>query len=439
MLVFLLPMMAGTILQSLSMTLNSIFVGRLIGVHGLAAISAFFPVFFFLISFVIGLSSGSSVLVGQAHGAQDERRVRRIAGTALSLCVVLGILVGLLGSLLAEPLLRATGTPPDILPATIQYARIAFVGIPLLFFYLMYTTLMRGVGDTTTPLYFLIASTLLGMAFTPALILGWGGLPRLGVDSAIVSNLLATLLTQIGLFFYLRARNHPLRLCMEMVRDFVPDGRLVASILHIGIPAGIQVMLLSLAEIAVLAFVNGFGSGATAAYGAVNQVVNYIQFPAITLSITASIFCAQAIGARRFDRVGEIARAAVLLNYAIVGSLIVLGYALDKQLLSLFLGNSPTVGIARGLLDITLWSYVIFGNSSVLSGVMRASRTVVWPTAISVFSIWAVEVPIAYVLSRRIGLDGVWIGYPVAYCTMLALQTTFYFRIWKRRELRALA
>jgi Na+-driven multidrug efflux pump len=217
------------------------------------------------------------------------------------------------------------------------------------------------------------------------------------------------------------------------------DWTVVRLIVKIGVPAGLQVVMVSLAEVAVLSFVNHYGSNAVAAYGAVNQVVNYIQFPAISLSIAASIFGAQAIGARSFHRIGEIVRAAVILNYIIVGTLIVLGYALDKPLLSLFLGDSPTVGIARGLLDITLWSYVIFGNAAVLSGVMRASGTVLWPTMISVFTIWAVEVPIAWVLSSRIGLNGVWVGYPAAYCVMLALQSAYYFRVWKRRELRALA
>ena len=165
--------------------------------QGLAAISAFFPIFFFLISFVIGLSSGSTVLVGQAHGAHNEERVRKVAGNALSLCIVLGLVVGVIGALLAGPLLAAIGTPPNILEAASSYARVTFYGLPLFFLYLMYTTLLRGVGDSTTPLYFLVASTLLGMALTPAFILGWGGLPRIGINAAIVSTLIATGVTQL--------------------------------------------------------------------------------------------------------------------------------------------------------------------------------------------------------------------------------------------------
>lgn len=434
-LLFLIPLMLSNVLQSISMTLNTIFIGRLISVQGLAAVSAFFPVFFLLISFIIGLSSGSTVLIGQAHGARDEARVRLVAGNALSLSLILGVILGIVGFFTCESLLRVTGTPANVLDMSIGYARIAFLSMPVLFFYLVYTTILRGVGDSRTPLYFLVVSTVLGMIFTPAFILGWAGLPKIGVNAAIVSGTLATIVSQVALFFYLRARHHALALTDELLRDFKLDWNLVRTIVRIGVPAGIQVVMVSLAEVAVISFVNRFGSNATAAYGAVNQVVNYIQFPAISIGIAASIFGAQAIGARKYEQLGAIVRSAVMLNYVIAGALIVLAYALETPLLSLFLRQSPTLAIARRLLEITLWSYVIFGNTAVLSGVMRASGTVLWPTLLSITSIWAVEVPVAYVLSHRIGLDGVWIGYPVAYCVSLALQSSFYFFVWKRRDI----
>ncbi len=156
--------------------------------------------------------------------------------------------------------------------------------------------------------------------------------------------------------------------------------------------------MVSLSEIAVISFVNHFGSRATAAYGAVNQIVSYVQFPAISIGIASSIFGAQAIGGRRLDRLGPIARSAVGLNYAIGGVLIAICYAFSWPLLGLFLTDQPTLSIARQLLMITLWSYLIFGNNAVLSGIMRSSGAVLWPTLLAVVSIWGVEVPAAYLL-----------------------------------------
>jgi Na+-driven multidrug efflux pump len=191
--------------------------------------------------------------------------------------------------------------------------------------------------------------------------------------------------------------------------------------------------MVSLAEIAVITFVNHFGSSATAAYGAVNQVVGYVQFPAISIGIAASIFGAQCIGARREDKLGSVIRSAVGLNYAIGAIIIGACYIFAWNILGWFITDRHTLEIAHQLLMITLWSYAIFGNSAVLSGLMRGSGSVIWPTAIGIFSIWVVEVPAAYLLMQRIGLDGVWLGYPIAYCTGLVLQFCFYEFFWKRQ------
>jgi len=197
-------------------------------------------------------------------------------------------------------------------------------------------------------------------------------------------------------------------------------------------------VMVSLSEIAVLSFVNRFGSTAVAAYGAVNQVASYVQFPAVSIGIAASIFGAQSIGARRTERIPTIVRSAVVLNYVIVGALIALCYAFSTDIISLFITSSSTVAIAHHLLAITLWSYAIFGNTRILSAIMISSGRVVWPTVLSVLSIWGVEVPVAYVLMGRIGLDGVWYGYPAAFVAGLAFQTTYYFLVWKRQPLKAL-
>ena len=201
----------------------------------------------------------------------------------------------------------------------------------------------------------------------------------------------------------------------------------------IGVPTGLQVMMVSLAEIAVISFVNRFGSSATAAYGAVNQVVNYVQFPAISIGISASIFGAQCIGARREDKLGSVIRSAVGLNYFIGAILIGLCYLFAWAILGWFITDLNTLHIAHQLLMITLWSYAIFGNWSVLSGIMRGSGDVIWPTAIGIFTIWGVEVPAAYLLMQHVGLKGVWLGYPIAYCVGLTLAFCYYEFVWKRK------
>lgn len=431
--VFLVPLMLSNILQAASSTFGSIWIGRLIGTDALGAISAVFPILFLLASFLIGIASGSSVLIGQAYGAKDEHRVKKIAGTVLGATLYLGIAIAIVGSLTSPYLMTLLHTPSSIVARADAYARVLFLTFPLFFPYLAYTTFLRGTGDSTTPFYALIVSTVLSIAITPLFILGWLGLPKLDVVSVAVSGLIAQAVAFAWLLLHLRRMNHPLQFDRETLSDMGIDWTILAAVVRIGVPTGLQMIMVSLAEIAVLSFVNRFGASATASYGAVNQVVSYVQFPAISIGIAASIFGAQCIGAKRNDKLGSVIRSAVGLNYVIGGLLIVLCYVFAWDLLGWFIVDPHTLTIAHGLLMITLWSYAIFGNSAVLSGIMRSSGDVVWPTTISVVSIWFVEVPVAFFLMHRLGLDGVWFGYPIAYCSGLVLQFCYYEFVWKRK------
>jgi putative MATE family efflux protein len=437
-LIFLIPLLLANTLQSASQTFNGIFLGHLIGVRALAAASSIFPLVFFLISFFIGISSGATVMIGQAYGARDEERLLRVAGTTLAFAVGVGIVVAIVGFVFAAPILQLIGTPPDIFASAVAYARVIFIALPLTFIYLGYTTFLRGVGDSQTPFVALIGTTILSIGLTPAFILGTFGLPKIGLIAAPVSGAIATTLSIVGLLIYLEWRDHPLAFG-KIRRALRIESPILLTLIRIGVPTGVQLVMVSLSEIAVISFVNRFGSSATAAYGAVNQVVSYVQFPAITIGIASSIYGAQAIGARRLDRLAKIVRAGVTLNYIIGGVLIVVVYALADPILGLFLTDPQTREVAYDLLQITLWSYLIFGNAAVLSGIMRSSGTVLWPTLISVASIWLVEVPVAYVLSHgSLGLRGVWYAYPVAFCCSLALQSAYYFFVWRRRPIKEL-
>jgi len=435
---FLVPLMISNVLQALSSTTSSIYLGRLIGVHSLAAVSAIFPVIFLLVSFIIGVASGSTVLIGQAYGARDHAKLKEVAGTTLTLTFVLAVAVGLIGGFFSEPMLRLLGTPADILATSTSYSQIVFFSMPILFVYIIYTTFLRGTGDTKTPLYSLILATILTLVITPFFILGWLGLPRLETNGAAVANIVSNTIALAALLVYLGLTKNPLAFDREMIGHLRIHWKLAWQIIRIGVPTGISVIMVSFSEIAVLSFVNRFGSNATAAYGAVNQIVSYVQFPAISIGIAVSIFGSQAIGGQALDRIGKIVRAGVVLNYVIEGVLILVCYALSWHIISLFIVDPKTVAIAQRLLHITLWSYVIFGNARVLSGMMLASGAVLWPTVISIFSIWGVEVPVAYVLMQRLGLDGVWYGYPAAFIVGLILQVTYYKLVWKRRPLKRL-
>lgn len=437
---FLIPLLLSNVLQSLGQLFGMVVVGRWLGINDLAAISAFFPLFFLLISFVIGIGSGSSILIGQAFGARNEDRLKAIVGTTLTFTFVLGAILAVVGSMFAMDIMRLVGTPENIINMSVHYARILFISMPILFLYFAYTTFMRGTGDSKTPFYFLIVSTGLNMALLPILIFGWLGLPKLGVYGAAYASVISTIVTFIALLVYLRKTKHPLQFDATVRKYLRMDWDLLKLLLRLGIPASINMILVSLSEIAVISFVNRFGSDATAAYGVVNQVASYVQMPAVSLGITVSIFAAQSIGANQFDRLQKVIRAGLVMNYVIGGILISFIYLFSKEILALFLTSQSTIDIAHSLIMITLWSYLIFGHAQIIGATMRASGTVLWPTIFAVISIWGVEVPVAYYLSYHtsLGIKGIWIGYPAAFIVSLLLQYGYYRLSWKKKRITRL-
>jgi len=437
---FLVPLLLSNVLQSVGQLFGMVVVGRWLGVNDLAAISAFFPLFFLLVSFVIGIGSGSSILIGQAFGAKNEDRLKAIVGTTLTFTFIIGVVLAIVGSIFAMDIMRLMGTPENIIEISVHYARILFISMPILFLYFAYTTFMRGTGDSKTPFYFLIVSTALNMILLPILIFGWLGAPKLDVYGAAYASVISTVITFIVMLVYLKKKNHPLQLDSTVRKYLRMDWGLLKLLLRLGIPASVNMILVSLSEIAVIAFVNRYGSDATAAYGVVNQVASYVQMPAVSLGITVSIFAAQSIGANQFDRLQKVVKAGIIMNYVIGGVLISLIYLFSRDILALFLTSQTTIEIAHSLVMITLWSYLIFGHAQIISATMRASGTVLWPTVIGVVSIWLVEVPVAYYLSYHtsLGIEGIWIGYPAAFIVSLILQYAYYKLSWQKKRITRL-
>ncbi len=436
---FLIPLMVSNILQSLSGTANAVYVGQMVGVEALAAISTFFPILFFLMSFIIGLSSGATVLIGQAWGARNVDKVKQIAGTTLTATITLGVVVAIIGGTFTPQIMQVLGAPANILGLSTDYARIVLIGMPGFFVFLVVTSVLRGVGDTVTPLMALIISLMVSLLVTPALIQGWFGLPKLGLLAAAYAFIAGFVSVLIFLFIYMRARKLPLAPDATLLRAMVPDFKLLGLILRLGVPAGLQMVISSISAIVVVGLVNSFGSDATAAYGAVNQVIGYVQFPAMSIGIAASIFGAQAIGAGQAGQLWGITKTALVLNLIITGTLILVAYLFSQHLVALFITDPAVIEVTETLLHIVLWSMLCFGWSVVFSGIMRSSGTVVAPMVISLACILLIELPGAVVLSRTsLGLHGIWIAYAASFTVMLVAQASWYRFVWRKKKIVAL-
>lgn len=434
-LLIFLPLLLSNILQAASGTLNGIFIGRMMGVDALAAISAFAPVFFLFLGMIIGLGAGATVLIGQAWGARDMIKLHGIAGTAVAMVMALSLMIAVFGGVFARHLMAFLGTPEAVLTESAHYARIMMMGMPVIFLLWLLNNMSRGVGDAVSPLWALAIATGIALLLTPMFIEGWFGLPQLGVISAAVSTIIASVLALCWLLWHWHRRHHPMAFTRSFLAQIRFNRHYCATILRIGLPTAMQMLTIAFAEIVLLGLVNGHGTDATAAYGTIVQTLGWVQFPAISIGITASILASQAVGAGQNGRVHKIVIAGLQLNLLVTGTCVLLAYLLSDRITSAFLTEQPVAELAAHLLHIILWTIVLFGMSSVFISTMRASGAIYAPTALTMSVILLVEIPAAYAFNHWIGIDGIWWAYSLTFCTMLCLQSGYYFFIFRKRRI----
>ncbi|QNK74064.1 MATE family efflux transporter [Variovorax sp. PAMC28562] len=420
-LALLTPLILTHMLQSAGGLLDGFWLGHLLGVRGIATAASFYPVFFLLLSLIIGLGAGSTILAGQAWGARDVAQVRRVGATAFLASLGMGLAVALAGAWSSPWLMQALGTPPDILPTAIGYARAMFLVMPLVFVVWAGLSLSRGTGDALSPMWALLAATLVGAVCTPLLVAG----TPLGAAGVAVSALVAQLAALTVLIRRWRLHDHPLAPGAGW-QDWKPSATIARRMLRIGLPASLQMLAMALAEIVLLSLVNRHGSSSTAAYGAAMQVLSWVQFPAMSLGIAAAILSAHAVGAGRRDRLPAIVRTGLRLNALVTALFVAAAHLLAPFALRVFLEPGPVLEQAVAVVRTVAWGVVLLGWSNVLVSAMRASGAALVPALLSMAAIIGIELPVAVALEARFGLAGVFWACPAAFLAMLVLHGLYY-------------
>ncbi|AOD14355.1 MATE family efflux transporter [Xanthomonas fragariae] len=436
-LLFAIPILAGNIAQSLNGSINAIWVGRYLGEAALTAAANANSIMFFLIGSVFGIGMASTILIGQAMGARDIAQARKVMGTSASFFGGLSAVIAVLGWFLAPHLLTAMGTPPASQTLAEDYLRVIFLAMPLIYMFAFLSAALRGTGDARTPFRFLLVSVVLDIVFNPLLIFGLGPFPALGIAGAAWATLLAQAVAIGGLLLYLRKQGHVLWLGRREVQLFRISPTILRALIVKGVPMGLQMVLISLAMIAMMTLVNGFGTDTAAAYGAAFQLWTYVQMPAMALGAACSTMAAQNVGARLWNRVDATARTGIVANFLMTGVLIVLLILFDRWTLALFLPTgSPTLEVARHLNHIGIWSFLLFGVNFVISGVVRATGAVIPPLLILAFGLWGVRVPLANALIPDLGADGIWWSLPISsMCSMLLSLAYYRWGGWRKARM----
>ncbi|MCA7024147.1 MULTISPECIES: MATE family efflux transporter [Stenotrophomonas] len=436
-LLFALPILAGNIAQSLNGSVNAIWVGKFLGEAALTATANANNIMFFLIGSVFGIGMAATILIGQAMGARDVAQARRVMGTSATFFIGISVLIAIAGWFMAHPLLAAMGTPAVSLPLAETYLRIIFLATPTLYAFAFLGAALRGAGDSRTPFRFLLLSVALDIVLNPLLIFGIGPFPQLGIAGAAWATLLAQSLSLLGLLAYMRQRGHVLWLGRKDMALFRIDLAILRALVVKGVPMGLQMVLISLSMIMLMTMVNDYGTDTAAAYGASLQLWTYVQMPAMAIGAACSSMAAQNVGAGHWSRVRGTARKGVLFNFLLTGVLILPLILLDRHSLALFLPDgSQALAVARHLNHIAVWSFLFFGVSFVISGVVRSTGAVIAPLLILAASLWGVRVPFAELLQPRLGADAIWWSFPVSSLVSMLLSLAYYrWGGWRRARM----
>jgi putative MATE family efflux protein len=434
---FSLPILMGNVMQTLNGSINSIWVGKYLGEAALSATANGNVVVFLLLGVVFGMTMASTILIAQYIGAQRLDQARKVVGTSASFFLLLSVVFALGGAFLAEPVLRLMRTPPESMTMAVSYIRVLFIALPISYFYFFVMAALRGAGDSRTPFIYLALSVVLDIALNPVFIFGLGISPAMGIAGSALATVIAQAVSLAGLLAHIYLRRNPLVLRRADLHLLRPDLSIVNSLVTKGLPMGAQMIVLSGSMAATYGMVNDFGAHTTAAFAAAMQLWSYIQMPSLALSAGVSSMAAQNIGAHQWSRVGSIARYGVLFNFLLAGSAILLLYIFGRPALSLFLPpGTPALDIAQHLNNVVLWSYLLFGMSMVLSGVVRAAGAVMVPLIVLFIALWVVRIPLALALIPRWGADAIWWSTSASSVVALLLTGAYYLRgTWRKARM----
>ncbi len=423
---FAFPLLIGNVLQQAYNLTDSIIVGQFLGKEALAAVSASYFIYYFVISLVIGIGSGTTVVISQLYGAKQYAKVQLAFSSFFIFMLVAGIALSIAGIIFAEPLFRMTRTPEEVIPQAVSYFRIYIGGTFLFVTFNSIISILRGVGESIRPMVFILITTVLNVLLDLLfiLVLHWG------IEGAARATVLAQ---GIGMCIALVYVNNTHPLFSIKKKDMLFDSRLFRESLRIGLPTSVQQCAIAIGLVALLGIVNQFGTDTLTAYGAAGKIDTLITQAILTLSGALAAFCGQNIGARRWKRVQQGVRFTMLANIAIGLLTFLTVWLFGNELMLIFTDDTNVIAIGKEYLLIISGFFAIHGALNVLNGALRGAGATLFPMITSLLCLWIFRIPLAYGFSAWFGRVGIWwaIGFSI---TIGLVATLIYYKKGRWRK-----
>src|SRR5690625_3984520 len=421
------PIILANMLQTSYQLVDSLWIGNLLGADALGAVAISSVIIFTMLAFVIGINNASLTILSQQKGRSDETGLKNYLNAFVVVLTIISVFVSIVGFLMTDWLLQLLGTPDDIFQLAKSYLQINFIGALFLFGYNFISTVLRALGDSKTPLIFVATAVSLNVILDPLFIAVF----NFGIQGAAY----ATILSQgsafiFGLLYVLRKKLAPFQM------PTLPKWTEVKLILNLGIPAGLQMAVISAGSAAIMSVVTKFGSGVVGGYSAAQTLDRMIMLPAQSIGIAVNSMAGQNIGIKQWQRVHRIAKIALLYAMIVMFSISTLVFLFPKFLVSLFIRDEASVAYAVTYLKIIAFCFPLLGINFILNGVVRASGAMYQVLVLNLISFWILRFPLTYLFSEIYGEIGIPIGLGTSFFISSILASLYYkFGGWQKKEI----
>ena len=424
---FAIPMLLGNVFQQLYNIVDSWVVGNYLGTEALSAVGASFPLIFLLISLVIGIAMGSTIIISQYFGAKDYEKVKISIDTLYIIMFISSLVVTAVGLIFSKEIFELIKLPEEVIPDAILYFNIYMAGTIFMFGFHGTSAILRGLGDSKTPLYFMVISTVVNIILDLLFVVQF----EMGIEGVAYASVIAQTGAFITAIVYLNRTHKLINISLTKLRF---DTDIFFKSVKIGIPSGLQQTFVALGMLALFRIVNDFGTSTIAAYSVAGRIDSFASMPAMNFAAALGAFVGQNMGANRHDRVktGLLATLRMTGIISIVISLVVILFG--QQLMTFFSNDPQVVETGRTYLLIVGGFYIVFSSMFVINAVFRGSGDTLIPMFITLAALWVIRVPLSWWLSTIYGEIGIWWGIPAGWFAGMSLSLIYYFTgRWKTK------
>ena len=424
--IFALPLMLSGILQLLFNAADIIVVGRFTGSEALAAVGSTSSLINLLVNLFLGISVGGNVLMARYCGARDERNARETVHTAICISIIGGILMIFIGNLLARPLLEWMGTPADVIDLSVVYMRIYFLGMPAFMIYNFGAAILRAIGDTKRPLYFLTIAGVVNVIFNLFFVVVF----NMGVAGVAIATVISQAISAVLILMCLLKMDGMCQLHKEKIKL---HGAKVKEMLRIGIPAGLQGIVFSISNVLIQSSVNSFGSIVMAGNTAASNIEGFVYTAMNAIYQTSLSFTSQNLGAGNTARIKKILWCCLGI-VTVIGLVLGQGaYLLGRPLLSIYSSDPAVVDFGLVRLSIVSASYFLCGLMDVCCGSIRGLGYSIMPMLVSLTGACAFRVLWIFTIFQvEHTLFSLYISYPISWILTFAVHILCFVYAYRK-------